>query len=121
MTTDKRKPPPAAKHRLHHNPLDAVDQLAARSHAGYWTAAMQRSCVLAALLRGPATRAALSQSCASPSVTKRISELRRQGFAIVSGWAPIAGPGGTVSLTAIYYLAEPDTRQRDLFPEGATP
>ncbi len=84
------KNPKVPKH-IHHSPLDAVGQLAGGSHAGYWGAAMQR-----------------------------ISELRRQGFAIVSGWAPIAGPGGTVSLTAVYYLAEPDTRQRDLFPEGAT-
>lgn len=80
---------------------------------------MQRTCILSRLMRGPATRAELAHLCGSPSVTKRISELRRQGFAIVSGWVSIAGPGGTVSLTAVYYLAEPDTRQADLFGEGA--
>lgn len=110
---------PQNTRRIHHNPLDAVTQLGDLSCSGYWGSAGQRSCIMARLMKGPATRAALAQACGSPSVTKRISELRRQGFAIVSGWAPIAGPGGTVSLTAIYYLAEPDTRQRDLFPDGA--
>ena len=111
---------PKKPRRIHHNPLDAVGQLAGGSRSGYWGAAMQRTCILSRLMKGPATRAALAQACGSPSVTKRISELRRRdGFLILSGWAPIAGPGGTVSLTAVYYLAEPDTRQADLFGEGA--
>lgn len=101
---------------MRHNPLDAIG---AASSAPYYGAGLQRTCILARLMDGPATKQQLEHSCRSPTVTKRISELRRQGFAIVSGWVSVAGPGGTVSLTTVYSMAEPNDRQGNLFGEGA--
>lgn len=104
--------------RMHRSPLDAPIELGPGPRREYWGAGMQRTCILSRLMRGPATRAELAHLCGSPSPTKRISELRRQGFAIASGWVSIAGPGGTVSLAGVYHLAAPDDRQADLFGEG---
>lgn len=103
--------------RREHNPLDVVH--GAAGSAPYYSAALQRSCILARLMRGPATRAELEAHCRAPCVTKRISELRRQGFEIVSGWVPVAGPGGTVSVMAVYSLSVPDDQQGELFREEA--
>lgn len=103
---------------MKHNPLDAVRGIAAEQASPYNCTALQRSRIVARLMRGPATRAELERACGAPSVTKRISELRRQGFDITSGWAPMAGPGGTVSVCTVYAFAEPDDRQADLFGEA---
>jgi Helix-turn-helix domain len=103
---------------MQHNPLDAVRGIAAGEPAHYYGAALQRSCILARLMRGPASRPALELHCAAPSVTKRISELRRQGFNIASGWASVSGPGGTAQVVTVYCLAVPDDRQANLFGEG---
>lgn len=105
---------------MRNNPLDAVRSVTAGESALYYGAALQRSCILARLMRGPASRPELERHCAAPSVTKRISELRRQGFEISSGWAPVSGPGGTAQVVTVYCLAMPDDRQADLFGEAAT-
>lgn len=86
-------------------------------HAGgpYRSAALQRSCVLARLMCGPASKAELEQGCRVPSVTKRISELRAGGFPIVGGWAIVTGPDGTATATMVYALAACDQSQGDLF------
>jgi hypothetical protein len=102
------------------NPLDAVHGIAAAERSSYYGAALQRSCILARLMRGPASRHELERHCGAPSVTKRVSELRRMGYEIDGGWAPMAGPGGTVSVAMVYCLAVPDDRQGNLFGEAAT-
>ncbi|MBI3156995.1 MAG: hypothetical protein HYZ20_16560 [Burkholderiales bacterium] len=107
------------KPRRRHSPLNAAVEFGPSGRRPYWGVAYQRTCILSRLMKGPATCAELSQLCGARSATKRVSELRRAGFAIESGWASIAGPGGTVSLSAVYHLAEPDDRQRDLFAEEA--
>lgn len=45
-------------------------------------AALQRQCIVQRLQREPATRTDLERKCDAPSVTKRISELRRFGWRI---------------------------------------
>lgn len=100
------------------NPLDAVRGIAAGESRPYHGTALQKSRIVARLMRGPASRPELELVCGAPSVTKRISELRREGFEIVAGWAPVSGPGGTVSVVTVYALAERDERQGDLF-DGA--
>jgi len=98
-----------------HNPLDVAHGVAATQGRSYYGTALQKSCILARLLRGPASRQELERRCGAPSVTKRISELRRDGFNITSGWAPMAGPGGLISVQTVYALVEIDSRQADLF------
>ena len=100
------------------NPLDAVRGIAADRGRLYYGTALQRSCILARLMRGPATRDELERLCGVRSVTKRISELRRQGFLIAGDWVTIAGPGGSASLARAYALTAGDDRQGDLFGEG---
>ena len=102
---------------MQRNPLDAVRGIAADQSRPYYGAALQRSCIMARLMRGPATRHELERLCLAPSVTKRISELRGQGFPIDGGWAPMAGPGGSRSVVMVYALAAEEDRQGDLFGE----
>lgn len=102
------------------NPIPAVRGIAADKVRPYYGAALQRSCILARLMRGPVARQELERVCGAPSVTKRISELRRQGFPIFGGFAPISGPGGTISVCMIYSLDTPDDRQGDLFAGTCT-
>lgn len=101
---------------MHINPIDAAQAVAGRYHG----AALQRSRIIARLLRGPASRPELERVCGAPSVTKRISELRRMGFQITGGWAPMTGPDGTVNVVMVYALAERDDRQGDLFAGADT-
>lgn len=100
------------------NPLNAMRGIAATQGRLYYGAALQRSCILARLMRGPATRDEMERLCGARSVTKRISELRRQGFRIAGEFVPISGPGGSVSLAMVYTLSAGDDRQHDLFGEG---
>jgi len=65
---------------------------------------LQRERVLARLKAGPASRAALCRECSCPSVTKRVSELRRMGWAIRSQWIEEREPDGSVSPTVLYSL-----------------
>lgn len=101
------------------SPLAAAHGMAASAGRPYYGAALQRSCIMARLMSGPATRAELERTCRAPCVTKRISELRRQGFEIAGGWAPMAGPDGTVTATRVYSLAPRDDSQGSLFGNEA--
>ena len=102
---------------LHRSPIDAIGG-AADGGRPYNGTARQRACIVARLSRGPASRGELEAECSAPSVTKRVSELRGQGFDIRSTWVHRTGPAGTASVTTVYALAEPDDRQRDLFASG---
>jgi len=78
--------------------------------------AQQRECIRQMLLRRGAKGASVTElatACAVPSVTKRISELRRQGLDIVSETDSISGPRG-VNAAARYVLLEQDSRQGQL-------
>lgn len=68
------------------------------------TVRLQRERVLVRLQAGPATRAALCRECCCPSVTKRVSELRRKRRAIRSQWIEEREPDGSVSPTVLYSL-----------------
>lgn len=82
------------------------------------TARAQRERVLARLKVGPATAAALMRECYCPSPTKRLSELRRQGWLIRSEWIELREPDGSVSPATLYSLpADADPAQLHLFPE----
>ncbi len=102
---------------MQRNPLDAVRDIAADRGRLYYGTALQRSCILGRLMRGPATRDELERMCGVRSVTKRISELRRQGFPIAGDFVPIAGPGGSGSLAMVYVLSHSEDRQGELFGE----
>jgi hypothetical protein len=104
---------------MNHNPLDAVHGIAGGESRPYYCTALQRSCILARLMRGPVSRPELERLCGAPSVTKRISELRRQGFSIASGWVEVSGPGGTVQVVTVYALEMRDDRQGELFASEA--
>lgn len=97
------------------NPLQAVRNLAPAQAARYNRTAAQRERILRRLQRGPATRLALERECAAPSVTKRISELRRAGWAIESQWIEVAASDGTLNEATLYSLADADALQGDLF------
>ncbi len=71
----------------------------------YNTTARQRERILERLQHGPATRADLERECWAPSVTKRIAELRRKGWRILSPWAAYTAPDGSVSGAVLYTLA----------------
>jgi len=82
------------------------------------TAQAQRERVLSRLQAGPATPAALVRDCHCPSPTKRVSELRRQGWPIRSKWIELREPDGSVSPATLYSLvAGADPAQLHLFPE----
>lgn len=97
------------------NPLEALRLLAPAVAAHYNGAARQRQSILDRLRRGPATRAQLERECHAPSVTKRLSELRRAGWQIEGEAISEAAPDGCVNVATLYSLADPDTAQGDLF------
>jgi Helix-turn-helix domain len=74
----------------------------------YNGAAQQRERILARLRQGPATRSELQYGCRAPSVTKRISELRRDGWRIESEWIREIAPDGSLNRTMLYRLCEED-------------
>jgi hypothetical protein len=76
------------------------------------TAAAQRRRILARLQAGPCDADTLAATCWAPCVTKRVSELRREGWPIRTSWTERRGPDQTTSLRAVYELpAEHDPRQ----------
>lgn len=82
------------------------------------TAQAQRLRVLCRLQAGPASAAALARECYCPSPTKRVSELRRQGWPIRSAWIELREPDGSVSPAVVYTLpADNDPAQLHLFNE----
>lgn len=97
------------------SPLDHMHELAPGMAARYNGAALQRERILSRLSSGPATRAALERDCNAPSVTKRISELRRKGWRIEGEVIAETSPDGGVNLTTLYRLADGATAQSDLF------
>ena len=82
----------------------------------YNTTARQRERILKRLQHSPATRTELERECWAPSVTKRIAELRREGWPILSTWTACTAPDGSVSGAVLYTLAAgtADTAQMDL-------
>lgn len=104
---------------LHRSPIDAIGG----ADEGGWPyngTARQRACIVARLMRGPASRGELEGECGAPCVTKRVSELRALGYAIRSTWVHRPGPAGTAgNLTTLYALVTRDDRQRDLFASEA--
>lgn len=70
----------------------------------YNTTAAQRTRILKRLQCGPATRTELERECWAPSVTKRIAELRREGWPILSPWTAYTAPDGSVSGAVLYTL-----------------
>lgn len=90
------------------NPLQVVRHLAPGQAARYNRTALQRERIVHRLRQGPATRTELERECGAASVTKRISELRRNGFRIVSEWAAATAPDGSVNACTLYSLAAED-------------
>lgn len=87
------------------NPLDAKRALCPMGEGGtYNTTAAQRARILMRLQRGPATRGDLERDCWAPSATKRIAELRREGWPIVSAWTTDTAPDGSVGAAVLYTL-----------------
>ena len=97
------------------NPLEALRHLAPAQAARYNTAALQRKRILHRLSEGPATRPELERASGAPSVTKRISELRRDGWHIAGQWIEATAPDGRLNAQTLYSLADDDTAQGDLF------
>ncbi len=97
------------------NPLQVLHKLAPEQAAQYNGAALQRERIGHRLQRGPATRAELERECDCPSVTKRISELRRAGMRIEGQWTEATAADGRINACTLYSLADADTAQRDLF------
>ena len=97
------------------NPLAYVHRLAPGVAARYNGAALQRERILSCLQRGPATRAELERVCNAPSVTKRISELRRRGWRIESEFIAETAHDGSVNFVTLYRLVGGDAAQADLF------
>jgi diacylglycerol kinase family enzyme len=57
----------------------------------------------------------LARQANAPSLTKRVSELRRKGFPISTRAVVIAGADGTVNTVALYVLETGPVAQGDLF------
>lgn len=70
----------------------------------YLNAERQRSFILARLARGPARRSELEAECGAASATKRLSELRRQGWPITTTWTTRRPLGGFAAVEAVYSL-----------------
>ena len=68
------------------------------------TTAGQRARIIGRLQCMPSTRRVIERECWVPSVTKRISELRREGWPILSTWTTETGPDGSVSDAVVYSL-----------------
>lgn len=85
------------------------------SRPRYNGAAQQRNRIVERLRQGPATRSELQHVCRAPSVTKRISELRRMGWPIESESIREIAPDGSVNRTKLYRLRKGDTVQTELF------
>jgi len=81
----------------------------------YNTCERQRAAILQRLAQGPATVAELMHDCHAPDPRKRISELRREGYAIEKQSDPYLPNGdGTVNRLRVYVLRVKDARQCEL-------
>lgn len=94
----------AALRREPMSPLDAKRQIETAGAAPYNNTALQRERILSRLRQGLATQPLLTKECGCPSVTKRISELRRMGFAINTQWVEGVSPAGLMNVPALYNL-----------------
>lgn len=84
----------------------------------YNSAALQKSCITHFLARRGAVgalRLEIEQACDAPCVTKRISELRRDGVPIQTGRDAVESERGQ-NRAARYFLLVNDPLQRELFP-----
>lgn len=98
---------------------DLVAMVPPELAAKYNGAALQRERLLHCLRQaGPAGMlgAELARVCNVPSVTKRISELRKAGAEIDSEADHVQAADGTVSACARYVLRVADDAQGELFP-----
>ena len=80
----------------------------------YNTCERQRAAILQRLAQGPATVAELMQDCHAPDPRKRISDLRREGYAIDSHEIERPNGDGTVNRVRAYVLRVKDARQCEL-------
>jgi hypothetical protein len=92
--------------------------LAPEQAARYNGVGLQREHILE-VLQAAGERGVISTQLArlahAPSLTKRISELRRQGLSISTRSAVVAGSDGTVNTLALYVLESGPSSQLDLF------
>lgn len=96
--------------------------------AHYNKSAAQRSRIADAL-RAAQPRGVIGPELArlanAPSITKRVSELRKKGVRIRTEAVAITGPDGSINTVALYVLDDGPTPQADLFdaaipdPRGA--
>ncbi len=103
-------------HMLH--ATDMVAMLPPELAAKYNSTAVQRERVLHCLrLAGPAgvLGPELARVCNVPSITKRISELRRDGAEIDTEAGHVVAADGSVSACARYVLCSGGDLQGDLF------
>jgi hypothetical protein len=108
-------------HMLHAS--DLVAMLPAELAANYNGTALQRDRLLHCLrLVGPAGMLGpeLARVCNVPSITKRISELRRAGHEIDTEPGHVVASDGSVSACARYVLRCADDAQGDLFTAVTT-
>ena len=98
--------------------VDLVAMLPPELAANYIGTAVQRERVLHCLrLAGPAgvLGPELARVCSVPSITKRISELRRDGAEIDTEAGHVVAADGSVSACACYVLRSASDLQGDLF------
>lgn len=103
-------------HMLHS--VDLVAMLPPELAANYNGTAVQRERVLHCLRQaGPAGMLGpdLARVCNVPSITKRISELRRDGAEIDTEAGHVVAADGSVSACARYVLRNASDLQGDLF------
>lgn len=84
----------------------------------YNSAAKQKSCITDFLVKrgaAGALRLEIETACGAPCVTKRISELRREGVPIQTGCDAIESERGQ-NRAARYFLSAANPLQRELFP-----
>lgn len=97
------------------SPFDGMRKLRPDLAARYNGTAQQRARIVERLRRRPATRSEIERDCSVPSVTKRISELRRIGWRIEGKTINETAPDGGVNLATVYSLNDGTTAQADLF------
>ena len=80
----------------------------------YNTCERQRIAILHRLAQCPATVAELMQDCHAPDPRARISDLRREGYAIDTHEIERPNGDGTVNCVRVYVLRVKDARQCEL-------
>jgi len=91
----------------------------APGHASRYNGSAQQRARIVEALQAAGPRGIVGPELArlanAPSLTKRLSELRRKGVAISTRAAVMAGADGTVNMVALYVLGPGSTAQGDLF------